>query len=152
MKKILVPVDGSELSLKVVEQALDYAKNQESIITLLTVVYAENIYFGDFMPSYGQSQSMIEAQKTVFEESKKNAAKMLDILAEKFEEKNIPVEKIVKSGRAAERIIETAESGHYDLIIIGNRGFSPAKKFLLGSVSQRVLSEVKCPVLVTKKQ
>lgn len=150
MKKILVPVDGSDLSLFVVEQALEQAKAQESQVTLLTVIPEDRIYFGGVM-QFEQSKAMIDAQKTMYEESKKDSTKMLDILSQKFTENNIPVEKSLKTGIPADEILKTAESGQYDLIVIGNRGFSPAKRFLLGSVSQRVLSGAHCPVLVAKK-
>lgn len=151
MKKILVPVDGSELSLYVIEQALEQAKNQESRVTLLTVLPEESFYYGEFMPDYGKSVAMLEAQNTIREEARKNSENMLDCLGEKFEKNHVPVEKSVQSGIPAEKILEMAESGGYHLIVIGNRGFSPAKKFFLGSVSQRVLAGAKCPVLVAKK-
>ncbi|KJS80080.1 MAG: hypothetical protein JM58_19135 [Peptococcaceae bacterium BICA1-8] len=150
MKKILVPVDGSELSLNVLDLALDLAKAQGSQITLLTVVVPETLhYYGEFI-NYEQSKEIVDAQRTMHEEAQKNATKMLDALAKKVEESNIPLEKFVKSGNPAEQILAMAESG-YDLIVIGNRGFSPAKKFFLGSVSQRVITEANCPVLVAKK-
>ena len=62
MKKILVPVDGSELSLNVLDLALDLAKAQESQITLLTVVVPETLhYYGEFI-NFEQSKEIVDAK------------------------------------------------------------------------------------------
>jgi len=151
MKKYLVPVDGSELSRHVVDQAIEIAKAQESEVTLLTIIPENAIYYYGEYVSYEQSQKILGAQRMMHEESKKSSAKMLDDLGEKLSESNILLKKLVQSGLPAEEILKMTESGQYDMIIIGNRGFSPAKKLFLGSVSQRVLNEAQCPVLVVKK-
>jgi len=53
-------------------------------------------------------------------------------------------------GEPFEKIVETAKNGNYDLIVMGNRGFSKIKRFFVGSVTQRVISEAPCPVLVIR--
>ena len=45
-------------------------------------------------------------------------------------------------------ILETGKGVKADLIVMGNRGFSKIKRFFVGSVAQRVISEATCPVLV----
>lgn len=151
MKKILVPVDGSRLSLYVVELASKLAVALKSQITLLTVIPINNLHVGESICKLEQTQAMINAQKIMREEYRKNASKILDLLGEKIEGHNIFVEKLIKSGIPDEEILKEAEAGQYDMIIIGNRGFSSTRKFLLGSVSKRVISEAKCPVLVAKE-
>lgn len=151
MKKILVPVDGSRLSLYVVELSSKLAAALKSQITLLTVIPINNLHVGESICKLEQTQAMINAQKIMREEYRKNASKILDLLGEKIEGHNIFVEKLIKSGIPDEEILKEAEAGQYDMIIIGNRGFSSTRKFLLGSVSKRVISEAKCPVLVAKE-
>ena len=50
----------------------------------------------------------------------------------------------------AEQIANIANGEKYDLIVIGSRGLSRAKAFLLGSVSDKVVRYANCPVLVVK--
>jgi len=54
-------------------------------------------------------------------------------------------------GRAADKIIETAKTQNVDLIVIGSRGLGGIKEIFLGSVSDRVADEAKCPVLIVKE-
>jgi nucleotide-binding universal stress UspA family protein len=151
MKKILVSVDGSEHSQNVVNAALEIGKFQKTQITLLSVVQEEvAYYYGEYL-NYDQIQKLSQANKTMYEETKKGLEKLLDELGKSLETENIILEKVVQTGSPAEEIVKMAESGQYDLIIIGSRGLSAPKKLFLGSVSQRVLNEAKCPVLVVKK-
>jgi nucleotide-binding universal stress UspA family protein len=53
-------------------------------------------------------------------------------------------------GRPSDRIIETAKTEDFDLVVMGSRGLGGIKEFLLGSVSDRVADEVPCPVLIVK--
>ena len=64
----------------------------------------------------------------------------------------IKVSKELLIGRAADKIVETANEGDFDLIVMGSRGLGRVKEFFLGSVSDRVADEAKCPVLIVKEQ
>lgn len=55
-----------------------------------------------------------------------------------------------RSDDAPSVILGIAENEGYDLITMGCRGLGEAKAWLLGSVSQKVVSESKCPVLISK--
>ena len=54
---------------------------------------------------------------------------------------------IVKAGRPAEEILDTAEEGDFDLIVVGHRGMGAARRFLMGSVCERVVRHATRPVL-----
>ena len=56
----------------------------------------------------------------------------------------------VREGRAVDVILETASSSRSDLIVLGSRGLSPLRAWLLGGVSYRVAQEASCPVLLCK--
>lgn len=56
----------------------------------------------------------------------------------------------VLEGKPSEEIVKHAKDEDVDLIIVGNRGISGIKKFVMGSVSKKVLDEAECPVLVIK--
>ena len=51
-------------------------------------------------------------------------------------------------GEIYEKILDIAKDENFDLIVMGNRGFSKIKRFFVGSVTQKVISEAPCPVLV----
>ena len=53
-------------------------------------------------------------------------------------------------GHPAEKIIQTAENGNFDLIVMGSRGLSGVKKLMFGSVSARVADKATCPVVIVK--
>ena len=57
----------------------------------------------------------------------------------------------IRGGDAAHEIIVRAKEGDFDLIVVGNRGLSPVKAFLIGSVSSRLASHAHCSVLVVKE-
>ena len=72
---------------------------------------------------------------------------IMDVIAKE----NIPcTEKIVLNTSTAEGIIETAEDLKCDLIIMGSRGRSEIEGLLLGSVTHKVLTLAKIPVLVVR--
>ena len=56
----------------------------------------------------------------------------------------------IKDGRPADVIVQTAIDDHVDLIVLGSRGLGGIKQLFLGSVSDRVADEARCPVLIVK--
>ena len=65
-------------------------------------------------------------------------------------QKTLQVTKELVEGRPADKIVETAKEGMFDLIVIGSRGLGGIKEFFLGSVSNRVADKAPCPVLIVK--
>jgi nucleotide-binding universal stress UspA family protein len=57
-------------------------------------------------------------------------------------------ETILRVGRPAEEILDTADEGDFDLVVLGHRGMGAARRFLMGSVSERVVRHATRPVLV----
>ncbi|HSB51746.1 MAG TPA: universal stress protein, partial [Dissulfurispiraceae bacterium] len=64
--------------------------------------------------------------------------------------KSMEVKTLIRQGDPAEKILETAQKMKVDLIVTGSHGRHGTKKFLLGSVSSKVVDYSKCPVLVVK--
>jgi len=143
MKNILVPIDGSKASEKAAEKSIEIAKLYNSKVTFLSVTdvrfvysYSEN---GIVVPiDYSQTVSMFTNLQT----------KMLDDFTDKIDCAGIPVEKVVLTGIPSDEIIQFANESNCDLIVMGRRGFSKIKRFFVGSVTQRVISDAPCPVLV----
>ncbi len=139
-KKILVPIDGSKYGEKAIELAADFGKQFKSKITLLFVnvpishIYADE---GFMVPDYT-------------DELEKQGDKLLARSLKIAESHGLKVETKKVIGNAAEQIANIANNENYDLVVIGSRGLSRAKAFLLGSVSDKVIRYAHCPVLVVK--
>ena len=138
-KKILVPLDGSDNSIRGLDMAIHIARQSNGTITALTVKSVPGIYaihplgFLDF-------SSMIEVKK-ILESAKTRAAK-----------KGIQLTGKALAGDPGFDIARFANNkkNGIDLVVIGARGRGSAKEIFLGSVSNYVLHKVKKPVLIVK--
>lgn len=156
MNKILVPVDGSNASISAVKKSIEIGKKYNSYIKLISVVKStdhrrkernENLWSAVDGSIITNS---IELEKKLEGKYVENAQMLLDQIVTKLDFNGTSVEKEVLVGDPFDKIVDTAKSGNYDLIIMGNRGFSKVKRFFIGSVTQKVISESPCPVLVVK--
>lgn len=156
MKKILVPVDGSNASISAVKKAIEVGKKNNALIKLISVVKStetrkkernENLWSAVDGSIISNGTELRKKLETTYVE---NSQMLLDQIVTRLDFSGIKVEKEVLLGEPFEKIVETAKEGNYDLIIMGNRGFSKIKRFFVGSVTQRVISEAPCPVLVIR--
>ena len=77
----------------------------------------------------------------------------MDVLARderRFTEAGFTVEKHAREGDPADAILDVAEERDADLIVVGNKGMSGAKRFLLGSVPNKVSHHAPCSVLIVR--
>lgn len=144
MKKILVPVDGSKASRKAVEKAIELSNMYNSKLIFIHVVDTRGIYTYDvggvlsFPLNHSKyTDDLIEA-KSLF----------LDAFVASLEIENKEVEKVILHGEPSDRILSFAHDEEVDLIVMGRRGFSKIQRFFVGSVTQRVISDAPCPVLI----
>lgn len=93
-------------------------------------------------------QESEELEKQLEVKIKENAERLLNAIVSKLDFSGIKVETQVLLGDPYTKIIETAKNDKSDMIVMSNRGFSKIKRFFVGSVTQRVISEAPCPVLV----
>ena len=147
--KILVAIDGSEISMKAAVYAIDIVKKNKSHLIALTVleISTPRRISSSFItaPTYGLKE---------LEEKRKEAQQWLD----KFEklaakENNVKLEsEIIEDpiSRVGSAIVGYAERENVDLIVIGSRGRTGFKKMLLGSVASDVVTYAHCPVMVVK--
>ena len=142
-KHILVPVDGSPTAQLAIDKAIGMARAFGARVTAIFVIdpYPFTGIGADF--AYGQADYLSAAT------AQANAA----IRAAKtaFEAAGVAVETSVVEAHAAWRgVVDTAESGGADLIVMGSHGRSGLEKLVLGSVTQAVLSHTHLPVLVVR--
>lgn len=154
--KMLVPVDGSLASYNAAAKSAEIAKNYGFTVKLITVVDHENVTRHTRNEKlWRQVDGSLIAGRTrtldddeLAGEMRESATGLLDSLTEELDFGDIKIEKEVLFGDPYQMILDTAEKEKFDLIVMGNRGFSKIKRFFVGSVTQRVISEAPCPVLV----
>lgn len=141
MKKLLVPIDGSDSSKRALDKAKKIAVCMGSEITILNVVAPITGYRD--MPDL---EIINEAQNINKEYSKK----MLQAALDSFKDFTGKVDAKTRTGNPTEEIINEAEGGGYDAIIMGSRGMGVFKRTLLGSVSDKVVHHSKVSVFIVK--
>lgn len=138
MKKILLAHDGSKLSEKALKKAVEIAEKFGSSVTVVSVV--PELYLTELMEI-----DRIRILESLTDETKKTLEKI------KTRVKGIrAIKTVIKQGNPAEEILETAKKIKADLIITGSHGRHGAQKFLLGSVSSKIVDYAQCAVFVVK--
>lgn len=135
-KNILIAADGSDNSLRATQQAADIASLLDGVKVEIVSVIAIDVY-SDMV--YDPIEAHGEAQREII----KDASQILT-------DAGVDHEIVLLHGRPADEIIRYAEESGTDLLVIGSRGLGALREFALGSVSHKVLTHAKCPVLVVK--
>ncbi len=137
LKNILVPIDGSEGSDRAAAEAIKLA---EICKAKLNFLYIANI-----------NQLAINAclSEAVLDAVTKAGNVILD-RAMQMVPSGIEKEAFSETGSPAVAILDFAEQNGINIIVMGSRGLGIVKGVLLGSVSQYIVEQAKCPVLVVK--
>lgn len=141
--RILVAVDGSELSLNAAERALDLARHFNANLYAITVTYIPESY-------HLKQEDIMDKSKN--RESMTDAKIWLDNFMQAAKESNVILKtELINSHRPVDYVImEYAEQEKIDLIVMGTRGSSGLKDLLVGSVTSSVVTYAHCPVMVVK--
>lgn len=143
LKRILVPLDGSDSSFQAARYAIKIAKMAKAEITFMHAVvnppYVEYKTAGLVITHY------IEEAKRHAEMWYMNAGDIASKEGVRFS-----AETILDIASAADSIVNYAESKKADLIVMGTHGRTGVKRFLLGSVASGVVAHAKCSVLVVR--
>jgi nucleotide-binding universal stress UspA family protein len=146
MKKLLVAYDGSDASKKAIETVLKCSNKQDEI-TLLTVLpaeLAESSFTKMLLPTIDLS-SIIKSGSF-----KEKAMESLNKVSKQIETDVSKVNTMVESGDPADEILITAKKIDADIIIIGYKGYGKEGRFLLGSVTDKVVRHASMSVLVVR--
>ena len=143
-KKVLFTVDNSELSTKVISKCLNMMDLSDREIYLVTVFEIPDYLF---LEGNLDSNWMLEIEK-----KQETASQILLNQYEKlFNDKNLNViSKKTLSGVPAQEIIKYAKKEDIDLVVTGTRDRKYLSKFILGSVSKRILENVQSDVLIVR--
>ena len=137
--KLLVPIDGSGFSLNAVEHAAKMANafGDTEVDLVYVIVYEPNF---------------MDSGRVLQELGSETAKKVMTEATALFKKKsNAPLKEIVKTGNSAASIItDIAENKKYDGIVMGSKGKSNLQRFLVGSVSNRVVHHAPCTVTLVR--
>ena len=140
-KRILVPTDGSERSVKAVEGAARFARPLGATLVVMTVV--EPYSYTNLAEYRPESIEQYDERVTAEAEERLEAARKIAVAAG-VEVKTV----MVKSFSPAEAIIEQAEKNGCDIIFMASHGRKGIAAVLLGSETQKVLTHSNFPVMV----
>ncbi len=141
--RILVAVDGSPFAEKALVHALDLSKKYEARLLIVHVVLRR---FYAVTPS----EAGVLATTVFVKEMESEGKKIIEKSDEFAKEAGVPHECRLVQGVPADEIVRLAQLEKVDLIVLGSRGLTEVRAFLLGSVSDKVTHHAKCPVLIIK--
>ena len=123
-RKILVALDGSKASKKTLSAAIQLARSHAAGLCALGVE--------EHLPHYAATVGEVE-------EARRAAA-----------EHDVRLTSEIRAGNAAQQIVRVASDGEFDLIVMGAKGHSRIRYFLLGTTADRVSHHAPCSVLLVR--
>jgi nucleotide-binding universal stress UspA family protein len=150
IKKILVPIDGSDASSKAANYAIHIAKLENAELIVINI--KEDVRQGGaigLQAKYG-NVDLVQAFKKSMTESARQWINPVEEAAKRngirIKSEILDQERTSKSGA----IIKYAEKNNIDIIIIGAKGMSKFERLLIGSITNSVVTHSTCPVLVVR--
>jgi nucleotide-binding universal stress UspA family protein len=138
-RHILIPTDGSELAERGVAHGLALAKSVGARVSVIFVLEAFSEMTGRFLEAVATYAALRKEQATSVLDRAANAAAKAGISCETIQAEN---------GQPHQAIIAAAENRGCDLIVMSSHGRSGLSVLLIGSVTSKVLTQAKIPVLV----
>ena len=148
-RKILVPLDRSELAERAMGPALSLARAVNSNVYLLRVVAAGEPMAESMRPTGEQVEAALTATDL---EEKGVAEAYLQSVFSRFENTRLFFDVQTTSGDVADTIVTYADDNHVDLIVISSHGRSGLGRWLHGSVAEKVLRGATCATLIVREQ
>ena len=138
-RKILVALDGSEASKKALGTAIQLARSHAAGLCALGVE--------EHLPHYAATVGEVEEAK---DEQASFFGRVMDESRRAATEHDVQLTIEIRAGNAAQQIVRVASDGEFDLIVIGAKGHSRIRYFLLGTTADRVSHHAPCSVLLVR--
>jgi nucleotide-binding universal stress UspA family protein len=144
IRSIVVGTDGSDTATEAVRQATELAR------TLGARIYLVSAY--EPVPESRLRDERLQVpddlQWTI--NPREDVDRTLELGAEGMREVGVQVETLAREGDPADAILDVAEEREADMIVVGNKGMTGAKRFLLGSVPNKISHHAPCSVLIIR--
>jgi len=144
-----VAVDGSETTGKILDFALDLTEKYNAVITILTV--SPSLSALGTVP-----QELVETTAANLAAFAKDIRKVHEeilskaIAHAKIAKPNLTVSTMLREGDAATEIENAVFEGSFDLIVLGHKDQSKMRERVLGNVSEKVVHDASCPIIIVK--
>jgi len=143
IKRILAPTDFSELATRSLEYAVELAKRTGAEVVVL--------YADPFLPPPHFTSDQMDEIVATLDLHRRAAKKELDRYAAESVPAEVPLRAMVVEDTPASAIVKTADELGADVIVMGTHGRGGFNRFLLGSVTERVLRETTRPLLTVRE-
>lgn len=143
IKRILAPTDFSELATRSLEYAAELARRTGAE---LVVMYAD-----PFLPPPHFTSGQVDDILASLDRHRAAAGRELDLYAAKHVSSSVPRRTMVVEATPSSAILKTADEIDADIIVMGTHGRGGFNRFLLGSVTERVLHETSRPLLTVRE-
>ena len=143
-RSIVVGTDGSDTAGQAVRQAVDLAKSVGASLELVSAY--------EPVPAQRLREERRDAPEDLqwAVNPREDVDHTLEEAARDTREAGVEVETFARQGDPADAILDVAEERGSDLIVVGNKGMTGAKRFLLGSVPNKVSHHAPCSVLIIR--
>ncbi len=135
-RRVLVGYDGSHPARRALQVALDLAQRYQAAVIALAVVRP---------PEFAELEAEVDAALV---EARGPLAEAFRWAREQARQAGVQLHLRTQVGHPAEVLVRVAREEGVDLIVLGRRGLTPVQRWMLGSVSERVLRYAHCPVMV----
>jgi nucleotide-binding universal stress UspA family protein len=141
---IIIGTDGSETAREAVRQATELATTLGSSIHLVSAY--------EPVPDSRLREERVEVPEDLqwMVNPREDVTSTLEEAAEEVKEAGVDVQTHAREGDPADAILDVAEEQKADLIVVGNKGMTGAKRFLLGSVPNKVSHHAPCTVMIIR--
>lgn len=140
-KRVLIATDGSENAEKAASYGMYLAKAACAEVHVLYVISTQHAVTTRTVKSWSEG----------LEEYLKDKGRIAIGNVEKMgEEAGVKVKSVFLKGIPADKILEYAQENNIDLIVVGTHGLTGIKKFLIGSIAEKVVRHSRVPVMVIR--
>jgi nucleotide-binding universal stress UspA family protein len=141
---IVVGTDGSDTAREAVRQAADLAKTVGATVLLVSA------YEPVSEARLRHERTEVPADVSWMVNPREDVQAVLDQEADRIRDDVGAVETFAREGDPADAILDVAEEKNADLIVVGNKGMTGARRFLLGSVPNKVSHHAPCNVMIVR--
>jgi nucleotide-binding universal stress UspA family protein len=147
--KILLATDGSDSANSAIDYLLSFPLPADSEIILLNVIEKELYQSRKKSELNTEQQELLEQTKQMLRDE---AEELLKAATQRLAQSSWRCSNMIRAGHPSREIVRTAKKQAVDLVVVGSHGLGGIKRFLLGSVSDKVLAYAPCSVLIVKTQ
>ncbi|MCA9982129.1 MAG: universal stress protein, partial [Anaerolineales bacterium] len=144
-KKVLVPLDGSQLAERAIKPALALTRPCFGEVYLLQVTQPQEM----LVPHHGGGYAFFWPDQSL-ERATEDATEYLDTVLDTFVDPAVTMHPLLEQGDPAGMIIDIAQNEQIDLVVMSSHGYTGVSRWVLGSTAEKVVREATCPVLVIR--